>query len=263
MTKDFVAEFTGKKNTGNTPENKGQCVGLIMVYINRLGLSHIWGHAKDIYTNAPVKEWTKTKNTPKVYPKEGDVICWDKTKGGGYGHIALVSSSDPKADTVTVFEQNNPAGNPPKTTVYKDWSGIIGWLRPKVDEEPCKREVEELTNRVKILEENLEKKVDELVNKINEHNDLKKRYEELKRNSKQEIDVVLNSRSQAIEETSNLKTYINSLQSEYNTLSVKYERLLKEYNDILSERDTLRESSLSYLFNKLKEMLGVINKWKN
>lgn len=127
---DFIEKYKGIKNVGNTPGNKGQCTGLVMVYIKELQLSHIWGHAKDLFQNALSNQYEKIENAPNIYPNEGDIICWNSTTGGGYGHVAIVVSSDPEKDTVEVFEQNNPFGNPPRIYTYSNWRGIIGWLNP-------------------------------------------------------------------------------------------------------------------------------------
>ena len=131
----FIAELNGKTGIGNTDGNKGQCVGLVMVWIDNLGLSHFYGHARDLFANAPVKQWKKIKNTPTGYPISGDIIVFDKTMGGGFGHTGVVIESDEKSDSVTIFEQNNPANVPGvacEVTTYKGayWKAVVGWLRP-------------------------------------------------------------------------------------------------------------------------------------
>lgn len=132
--KDFIEAYIGKDDVGNTPENTGECVGLFGVWSDEWCLKmHVWGHAKDIYYNASETDWFKTPNTPEAYPQAGDVIAWGSAYGP-WGHIAVVVDSDPEADTVTVFEQNNWSGDNDgscELTVYEDWYGIIGWLTPK------------------------------------------------------------------------------------------------------------------------------------
>lgn len=132
----FVADLNGKGNIGNTPENKGQCVGLAFAWILNLGQSHFYGHAKDLYTNAPSSEYTKIKNAPNIYPISGDIMVWDSTVGGGFGHTAPVIGSSKADDSFTVIEQNNPLGSPCRVHTYKSWNGVIGWLRPKNLAEP-------------------------------------------------------------------------------------------------------------------------------
>jgi surface antigen len=148
MTLDeFIKKYTGVHNVGNTTANKGECTGLVMVYIESIGLSHIWGHAKDIFNNASLDEYSKIENKEGAYPVAGDIIIWDSTVSGGYGHIAIVVSSDPIKDTVTVFEQNNPIGSAPTQTTYKSWGKIVGWLHPiKFDApiESCETDLEDM-----------------------------------------------------------------------------------------------------------------------
>ena len=100
--------INGKGNIGNTPENKGQCVGLAFAWILNLRQSHFYGHAKDLYANAPSSEYTKIKNS-QVLTRAGDIIVWNSSMGGGFGHIAVVIGSSKTSDSFTVFEQNNPA----------------------------------------------------------------------------------------------------------------------------------------------------------
>lgn len=128
---EFIAYYNNKKGVGNTPENKGECVGLAFAWILNLGHSHFYGHAKDLYANAPTSEYTKIKNTASAYPQAGDVIVWNATAGGGYGHIAVVIGSSKEDDSFTVIEQNNPLGGACRVYTYKNWNGVIGWLRPK------------------------------------------------------------------------------------------------------------------------------------
>jgi len=170
--KEFVKKYKGKRDVGNTPKNKGECTGLVQLWIANLKLKHVWGNAKDIFANASSNEYEKIENSPNIYPDEGDIICWNSSMGGGYGHIAIVVSSDSKKDTVTVFEQNNWSGdNDPscEITTYSNWRGIIGWLKPYILEgeendlpelsETClkhKEDIELLQEKINALESKLE-----------------------------------------------------------------------------------------------------------
>jgi len=177
--KAFFNKYNGVPNVGNTPENKGQCVGLVMVFIADLGLPHIWGHAKDIYANAG-SEYEKIPNTPEGVPQLGDIIVWNGRMGGGYGHIAIVEKAT--VDSFTSFDQNYPTGSAPRL-VEHTYSSVIGWLRPKVATisnelatclklhseavtglEQVKKQLKEKTDYIEIREEyvkRLEKAVDE------------------------------------------------------------------------------------------------------
>lgn len=155
--KEFLYKYTGQKNVGNTPQNTGECVGLVMVWVANLGLSHFWGHAKDLFDNAPADQFSKFKNSPDIYPVGGDIITWNGrfAGSGGYGHTALVLWSNHEQDSFTVLEQNNPLGESGlqcEITTYKEWTNVIGWLRPKnyKDGSDCSGEFAEL--EVKITE---------------------------------------------------------------------------------------------------------------
>ena len=164
----FIADLNGKGNIGNTPENKGQCVGLAFAWILNLGHSHFYGHAKDLYTNAPTSEYTKIKNSPDVYPIAGDIPVWDKSVGGGFGHIAVVIGSNKADDSFTVIEQNNPPNAPCRVHTYTNWKGVIGWLRPKnlptdttealeAKIEELRLQREEYRKEISILQDNIKK----------------------------------------------------------------------------------------------------------
>jgi len=142
---DFIKKYEGVPNIGNTDANKGECVGLVMVWVENLGKSHFWGHAKDLFANAPEDEWDRIENSPSSYPKAGDIMCWGASWGGGYGHTGVVESSSPSTDSFICFEQNYPTGSPPHLVTRKAWNGIIGWLSPKnSDNNGCEQKLEEM-----------------------------------------------------------------------------------------------------------------------
>ena len=121
---DFLAKYYNELKTGNTPENKGECVGLISMWVEELGLPHIWGHAKDLLTNADKNHFKVIKNSIDNYPVAGDIVCWDKTWGGGFGHTGVVIVADKYE--LDVFEQNP---NAPHIIHHPNYSGVQGWLR--------------------------------------------------------------------------------------------------------------------------------------
>lgn len=124
----FLETYNGKRNVGNTTENKGECVGLSMVWVNELGLPHIWGHAKDLLANADEKFFEKILNTPDAVPKEGDIIVWGKSFNGTYGHTGIATSKG-DVNTFECFEQNDPVGSNCHLKTY-NYKAVIGWLRP-------------------------------------------------------------------------------------------------------------------------------------
>ncbi len=121
----FINNYLGKSNTGDTTGNKGQCVGLIEVWLDTLHRKHIPGNAGDLLANAPAEGYTVTENTPTNFPKAGDIVCWNGSWGGGYGHTAVVLAADEVS--LLVFEQNEPDGSPPAIGLHT-YGGVAGWI---------------------------------------------------------------------------------------------------------------------------------------
>lgn len=127
---EFLNKYNGQMKVGNTPENTGECVGLVSVWIDNLGLPHVWGHARDLINNCDKSKYEVEYNTPTGVPKKGDIIVWSSAMGGGYGHTAISTGS---GDTVKfeVFEQNNPTGSNCHLRTYPNYNNVIGWFRGK------------------------------------------------------------------------------------------------------------------------------------
>lgn len=121
----FVQQYLGKASTGNTPENRGQCVGLVEVWLAANGKPHIVGNAVDLLQNADPKAYTVTRNGPTNFPPAGAVVCWDGSWGGGYGHTAIVLAASPMQ--LVVFEQNDPDGAAPLVATHS-YAGVAGWM---------------------------------------------------------------------------------------------------------------------------------------
>jgi len=128
---DFINKYNGKGKVGNTKENTGECVGLVMVWVKELGLPHIWGHAKDLLINADPKSYERIDNTPTAIPQAGDIIVWKKEFNSTYGHTAIATGTG-NINTFEVFEQNNPLGTSCRLHTYKNYAYVDGWLRPRV-----------------------------------------------------------------------------------------------------------------------------------
>jgi hypothetical protein len=126
---EFIARYQGKYNIGDTPENTGECVGLVQVWINELGQPHIWGHAKSLVANADPSAYQAIYNFPDNFPQPGDIVCWGETFGGGYGHTGVVVRAD--VNSMDVFQQNDPMGSTPHLKTY-NYNGVQGWIRPRV-----------------------------------------------------------------------------------------------------------------------------------
>ena len=112
-----------------------QCWDLVAQYAIDNGLPALAtgdGAAAGIFenydTNGNAQYWEKHVNSttdPDSVPKAGDVLVWDRSWGGGYGHTAVVLEAD--WNNVTVLEQNPGAAN---VSTY-DYSGVMGWLSMK------------------------------------------------------------------------------------------------------------------------------------
>lgn len=121
----FISKYLGVANTGDTPGNLGQCVGLIEVWLDANSKPHIPGNAVDLLANADPKIYKKTANIPTNWPQPGNIVCWNATWGAGYGHTAIVVAAN--VNLMAVFEQNNPIGSPPVVATH-NYSGVQGWL---------------------------------------------------------------------------------------------------------------------------------------
>lgn len=124
---DFITKYTNQSGVGDTPENTGQCVGLIEVYTDSLGLSHTWGNADQLMANADPKVFDIIQNTPTGVPQPGDIVCWSGDFNAGVGHTGIFVSGD--ANLFECFEQNDPIGSTPHIRQY-NYSFVQGWLHP-------------------------------------------------------------------------------------------------------------------------------------
>jgi surface antigen len=121
----FISKYLGAANTGENPVNRGQCVGLVEVWLTANGKPHIPGNAVDLLADADPKFYKKVVNIPTNAPPPGAVVCWNGTWGGGYGHTAVVVAANVNA--LVVFEQNDPTGSPPVVATH-NYNGVAGWL---------------------------------------------------------------------------------------------------------------------------------------
>lgn len=122
---EFIGKYLGVPNVGDTPGNKGQCVGLIEVWLDLNKRPHIAGNAVDLMANADLGTYAIVKNGPLNVPSPGDIVCWDGTWGGGFGHTAIVVAANTMH--LAVFEQNDPDGSPPVVATH-GYKGVQGWI---------------------------------------------------------------------------------------------------------------------------------------
>ncbi len=122
---DFMHKYLGLGNVGENSVNRGQCVGLIEVWLTSQGKPHIPGNAVDLLREADRSAYTVVDNTADNYPQPGDIVCWGPSWGAGYGHTAVVVSAN--SMWLAVFEQNDPEGASCRVATH-DYSGVAGWI---------------------------------------------------------------------------------------------------------------------------------------
>ena len=107
-----------------------QCVDLVQYWIKNCGYPAVWGNAKDLYANAPVKNFLKYKKTLTNIPKPGDIIIWGGSPADPrWGHTDIFVKGNLFA--FTGFDQNWP----PNSTCHlqnHSYRGMLGILRPRV-----------------------------------------------------------------------------------------------------------------------------------
>lgn len=121
----FISAYIGVGKVGDTEANLGQCVGLVEKWLDQCGFPHIYGNAKDLLANADLTIYRTIRNLPTNAPAGGNIVCWDQSWGGGFGHTAVVLAAN--ARFLVVFEQNNPDGNPPVVATH-GYTGVLGWI---------------------------------------------------------------------------------------------------------------------------------------
>lgn len=261
MTLDeFIKKYEGKEDVGNTPGNIDQCVGLVMVWVEELGLPHFWGHAKDLYANAPEQHFIKIPNSPDAYPIEGDILVYGSSWGGGYGHTGIIVSSNPQEDSYKIFEQNIPLEQNPRVVTRDNWNGAIGWLRPKVyTPDPCaevkaerdyekgekerykyearklREEIEALRDELSVFERNMEFLIDERNKTQEKLSQALKKAKEIEDELKDEIA----QRTKHIEEL--LKKQREMVTSHTNELNNDRERYESRLNELKLKLDECEE----------------------
>lgn len=121
----FIRLRLGVPNTGDTPGNRGQCVGLVEDWLDANLKPHVPGNAKDLLANADRKVYKVTVNAAYNSPPPGAVVVWGGSWGAGYGHTAVVVAAN--AEWLVVFEQNDPTGALPRVATHT-YAGVIGWI---------------------------------------------------------------------------------------------------------------------------------------
>ena len=117
---------------------QGQCVQFIRYCLDTFYKKPQWGTrpgAADFWTlydkdPAIYLHWIKIPNAPILIPQEGDICFWNKNKGGGYGHIAIVYSPEQTVRMMTCLEQN---WKPLKVSIVThNYNDVLGFFRVRL-----------------------------------------------------------------------------------------------------------------------------------
>jgi len=254
--KDFINKWINKGGVGNTPQNKGQCVGLVNVWVSELGLDHIWGNAKDLWKNYNPKQFDFVLNTADAYPLAGDIVVWNEKMGGGYGHTAVATgvhkTEGKSTDWFEAFSQNDPTGSPCILKKYS-YNNVIGFIRPKkeliklndyylgidLNNKESVKVCVEMWHRVVVKKEFIEKK------EVENNYVLKSEYQNLQ-----------NQLSQKDETIKNLNQQIKDLNAKNTLINDENRRLqdqLKDCQTKLNEIDGTFSSQQKELLELTKE----------
>ena len=124
---------------------KYQCVEFVKRYYYEFyghKMPDPWGHAVDFFDTSledgqrnTGRDLIQYRNPSQSQPKVGDLVVFDGSYAGGYGHVAIVS--DVKERKIEIIQQNPGAYGSSRATFplrYQDktWkvgARILGWLR--------------------------------------------------------------------------------------------------------------------------------------
>lgn len=132
LLQQFQAKYTGQTGVGNTSANMGQCVGLVSLWQDILGVPHEYGNAKDLLADANTTFFSVIQNDPTSttqFPVTGDIMVWGDTWGNGFGHTAIIVSAN--GTSFSSFEQNDINTQDPNgacEVLTHDYTGVLGWL---------------------------------------------------------------------------------------------------------------------------------------
>lgn len=107
---EFINQYINHTNVGDTDKNRGQCVGLVEVWLDTIGAPHIWGNACDLANNADRNAYVVTPNTPTYVPQPGDIgVLPAGWEGSAVGHTFIVAPGT-TVERLVAFEQNDRLG---------------------------------------------------------------------------------------------------------------------------------------------------------
>lgn len=245
----FVDKHLGKKADWDNFYS-GQCVDLYRFYVHEvLGFpqSPGVGGAAEIWDSADPNYYDFINNGLYDVPQPGDIIVWNRNAGGGFGHVAVYLSGD--VNSFTSFDQNWPTLSKCTKTKH-NYNNIIGWLRPKKEDQSNCIPQEELDKMRTERDKNWglyqeEKKIREEI--YNELQGEKEKSKQLKAHL-QQVASALGSPSDNIEDIlSAIK--INEDEAEKNRKTAKE---LEKAMDILKKENKDEKDDLRRQINDLK-----------
>lgn len=127
----FIEKYLGKEIDFDGAY-AGQCVDLFRQYVKEvLGYPQpkVVKGAADFWDNFDTDPNLKNYYTKIIdgQPQKGDVIIWNRSAGGGFGHISVFIES--KGSKFVSFDQNWPTLSKCTKTEH-DFKNVYGWLRP-------------------------------------------------------------------------------------------------------------------------------------
>lgn len=158
----FISDWTGKPCDWDGAYGN-QCFDLYRMYVQEvLGFpqspSTGTAGAKTIWDNYLKEYFDAIPNSPEGFPKKGDIVIWGSVYGK-FGHVAICTEAT--VNTFKCFSQNDPEGTLPAIKWYKNYTGVLGWLRAKQQADPVKLQADLLEQQKQVS--NLQKQVDGLL----------------------------------------------------------------------------------------------------
>ncbi len=131
----LVAQNLGKPVEREDPTNVDQCFDWAFAYVDALGIPrsairHL--RAYEIWTLATdetKKYFDFIPNTPAGVPQKGDMVIFG-TAVGISGHVCVASGNNDGTKTFQSTDQNWN-GHAYVEYVWHNYTGVLGWLRPK------------------------------------------------------------------------------------------------------------------------------------
>ncbi len=131
----LVTQNLGKPVEREDPTNVDQCFDWAFAYIDALSIPrttirHL--RAYEIWTLATDETrryFDLIPNTPTAVPQKGDIVIFDTTVGVS-GHVCIASGNNDGTKTFQSTDQNWN-GHLFIEYIWHNYTGVLGWLRPK------------------------------------------------------------------------------------------------------------------------------------